>query len=184
MSRIDEELKTFGLKVATAEIYDVDSDFYRDIFTGVTTQMQKAGLAYAEYERACEAEVYCHKDMELLLHSLLRKGNALKTVIDCQPQNTEEKGERHLQNVRLLILDHFYQQCVKLFSPFIQIENIGLGVMPQSKLNIKGDVLEDKEMGTDRDHDDQLKTVIDLSDVDSDDDDDDDDDDDGNVYSL
>ena len=68
--------------------------------------------------------------MELLLRSFIQKGQELKTAIECEPQTAEGRGVRHLLCLRLLVFGVVHVDCARLFAPYIQVEEMGLDVMP------------------------------------------------------
>lgn len=108
----------------TKDLADPDHDMYRDLVPGMSLSQQRAALAHAEYDRACEAETMVLTDMVILVNYLAAARDRLMAAIT-SPASTAEKGEQHLLCLRLVLIESELDQHRRLFGTHIPEQDRG-----------------------------------------------------------
>ncbi|KAK7094446.1 hypothetical protein V1264_006006 [Littorina saxatilis] len=123
LAKVEATLASYGIKVDSKELKNIDSPVYSQVHTtDLIPSQKKAALAKADYDRACEAETETRKDMTLFLQSLAEKQKALNKLIEHIPETPEETGERHLLCTRQVLFEKVHEVCATDFARHIDID--------------------------------------------------------------
>ncbi|XP_070202676.1 uncharacterized protein [Littorina saxatilis] len=124
LAKASDNLASYGCEVSSKDLKDLDHPVYVQLqASGLNHLQQKAALAYADFERACEGEEATKKDMGLFLTCLAKKEKKLDMLICDVPLSSDQYGELHILCARRIALEQLHETCATDFAKHIAINS-------------------------------------------------------------